>query len=162
MCKKNRPNSSSQESGQKHQTQKYYRPHFNKTKSKLLPRYDRKFDRKILQKFAGQFGGSLVGDVEVYKVNHHGSRFSSTDAWLDAISPEVAIISVGDNSFGHPTANALGRLHDHDVQTYWTNIGDGVSPDLEFDTVGGTVVVEALPVTYSVSGEGFLDSYQSE
>ena len=106
--------------------------------------------------------GPLVGDVEVYKVNHHGSRFSSTDAWLDAISPEVAIVSVGANSFGHPTADALGRLHDHGVQTYWTNIGDGVRPGQEYDTVGSSIVIEALPSTYSVSGDGFVDSYQSE
>lgn len=106
--------------------------------------------------------GPLVGDVEVYQVNHHGSRFSSNDAWLDAISPEVAIISVGGNNFGHPTADALGRLHDHDVRTYWTNLGDGVSPDLGLDTVGGSILIEALPSTYSVSGDGFLDSYQSE
>ena len=103
--------------------------------------------------------GPLVGDVEVYKVSHHGSRFSSHDAWLDAISPEIAIISVGANSFGHPTADALGRLHDHDVQTYWTNLGDGVAPDPDFDTVGGSIVLEILPATYSVSGGGFEDHY---
>ena len=106
--------------------------------------------------------GPLVGDVEVYKVSHHGSRFSSFDDWLDATTPEVAIISVGDNTFGHPTADALGRLHDHDVRTYWTNIGDGVSPDPDFDTVGGSIVLEVLPATYIVSGDGFLDNYQSE
>lgn len=106
--------------------------------------------------------GPMVSDVEVYKVNHHGSRFSSTDAWLDAISAEVAIISVGDNSFGHPTLDALQRLHDHNVQTYWTNLGDGVSPDQDFDTVGGSIIIEALPTTYSVSGDSFVHSYQSE
>ena len=106
--------------------------------------------------------GPLVGDVEVYKVNHHGSRFSSTDAWLDTISPEVAILSVGNNSFGHPTGDALNRLHDHDVQTYWTNLGSGATPDPDFDTVGGSIVIEVFLSTYSVSGDGFSYSYQSE
>ena len=71
----------------------------------------------------------------------------------------MAIISVGGNSFGHPTADVLFRLHAHDVHTYWTNLGDGVSPDPAFDTVGGSIVIEALPSTYSVSGDGFQDSY---
>ncbi len=106
--------------------------------------------------------GPMVGDVEVYKVNHHGSRFSSTDAWLDAISPEVAIISVGANSFGHPTLDALQRLRDHAVRTYWTNLGDGVRPDQDFDTVGGSIIIEALPTTYSVSGGAVIHTFQSE
>ena len=108
--------------------------------------------------------GPMVGDVEVYKVNHHGSRFSSTDAWLGAISPEVAIISVGANSFGHPTSDALARLHEHGIHTYWTNEGTG-SPDPQWDRVGGNIVLEALPGRdegYTVSGEGFADSYENE
>src|SRR5262249_27294420 len=37
-----------------------------------------------------------VGEVEVYKVHHHGSRYSSNLAWLNTIKPIVAIISTGD------------------------------------------------------------------
>ena len=109
--------------------------------------------------------GPLVGDVEVLKVNHHGSRFSSNDNWLDATSPEVAIISVGSNSFGHPTEEALGRLHSHGVQTYWTNVGSGATPVPESDRVGGTIVLEARPNvggTFTVSGTGFTDTYVSQ
>jgi len=61
--KRNSPNSSSQESGQKHQKQKFYRPHFNKPKRNFPPRYDRKYDREILEGFAEKYRGSLVGDV---------------------------------------------------------------------------------------------------
>ena len=93
--------------------------------------------------------GPLVGDVEVYKVSHHGSRFSSTDAWLDAISPEVAIISVGDNSFGHPTSDALSRLHAHEVETFWTNSGSGVVPVSGQDHVVGSIIIEAFPTSGS-------------
>jgi competence protein ComEC len=50
-------------------------------------------------------------DVDVLKVGHHGSRFSSGDAFLAAVSPRVAVIGVGKNSYGHPTAQALTRLH---------------------------------------------------
>ena len=61
--------------------------------------------------------GPEVGDVDVCKVTHHGSKTSTTDAWLSATDPEVCILSVGSNSFGHPTSEALGRLHDHGVET---------------------------------------------
>jgi competence protein ComEC len=54
-------------------------------------------------------GADLHADV--LKVGHHGSRTSSTQAFLDAVSPSVALISAGyENSFGHPHPDVLGRL----------------------------------------------------
>jgi beta-lactamase superfamily II metal-dependent hydrolase len=108
--------------------------------------------------------GPEVGDVEVYKVHHHGSSFSSNDNWLDATTPEVGIIQVGNgNPYGHPTAAALGRLHAHGVKTYWTETGAGATPDPTWDKVASeTVVVQADPGTsdsYTVSGPGFSDTY---
>ena len=106
--------------------------------------------------------GAEVGDVEVYKVHHHGSAYSSNDNWLDATTPEVGIISVGDNSYGHPAAEALARLHNHGVKTYWTNVGSGAAPDPAWDRVGDSIVIEAAPAIgdiFTVSGQGFADSY---
>ncbi|MGH7732022.1 MAG: ComEC/Rec2 family competence protein, partial [Candidatus Eiseniibacteriota bacterium] len=108
--------------------------------------------------------GPEVGDVEVYKVHHHGSAFSTNDNWLAATTPEVGIIQVGtSNPYGHPTAGALGRLHAHGVKTYWTETGGGASPDPTWDKVANeTVVVQADPGisdTYTVSGPGFSDIY---
>lgn len=48
--------------------------------------------------------------VHVLKVGHHGSRFSSSDLFLAAVQPQVAVIGVGKNSYGHPTAETLSRL----------------------------------------------------
>ena len=49
--------------------------------------------------------------VDVLKVGHHGSKGSTSAAFLDAVRPKLAAISVGaNNSYGHPTARTLGRL----------------------------------------------------
>jgi competence protein ComEC len=49
-------------------------------------------------------------DVDFLKVGHHGSRYSSSDFFLARVTPEWSIISVGENDYGHPTEEALGRL----------------------------------------------------
>ena len=48
--------------------------------------------------------------ANVLKVGHHGSRFSSSDQFLAEVLPDIAVIEVGKNSYGHPTPAALGRL----------------------------------------------------
>ena len=49
--------------------------------------------------------------AEVLKVGHHGSRTSSSEAFLDAVQPEIALISAGQgNTFGHPHVEVLERL----------------------------------------------------
>lgn len=107
--------------------------------------------------------GPQVGDVEVYKVHHHGSRYSTNDNWLGAITAEVGVIMVGDgNSYGHPTADALTRLHNHNVKTYWTETGAGVSPSPQWDRVAnGTVLVEVdlAAGDYRVTNGNWSDVY---
>lgn len=54
--------------------------------------------------------GRLVHS-DVLKVGHHGSRTSTSQEFLDVVSPTVAVISAGvDNSFGHPHRDILARL----------------------------------------------------
>lgn len=48
--------------------------------------------------------------VDVLKVGHQGSRTSSDWEFLQTIQPDVAIISVGENSYGHPHAEIVSRL----------------------------------------------------
>ncbi|MBI3539467.1 MAG: hypothetical protein HY076_04260 [Candidatus Eisenbacteria bacterium] len=80
--------------------------------------------------------GPQVGPVEVYKVHHHGSAYGSYDDWLNATTPKIGIISCGTgNSYGHPTAAALTRLHNHAVHTYWTETGMGAAPNPAWDKV---------------------------
>ena len=54
--------------------------------------------------------GLKLADVDILKVAHHGSRFSTGRQFLEVIKPELAVVSVGENSFGHPTQEVLERL----------------------------------------------------
>lgn len=49
-------------------------------------------------------------DSDVLKVSHHGSKYSTFDKFLGAVTPEIAIIQVGKNNYGHPTEEAINRL----------------------------------------------------
>ncbi|MBR2548159.1 MAG: DNA internalization-related competence protein ComEC/Rec2 [Eubacterium sp.] len=58
-----------------------------------------------------RYRGTDVLDCDVLKVCHHGSRYSSTKEFLEAVSPEVALIGVGkNNTYGHPSDEAIERL----------------------------------------------------
>lgn len=61
--------------------------------------------------------------ADVLKVGHHGSRTSSSDAFLDAVNPKYAVISVGkDNDYGHPNAEALNLLSSRGAAVYRTDL----------------------------------------
>lgn len=64
--------------------------------------------------------------AELLKVGHHGSRTSSTLAWLEAVSPRVAVVSVGGrNRYGHPDPTALARLDSAGVEVVWRTDREG-------------------------------------
>lgn len=72
----------------------------------------------------------------VLKVAHHGSRGSCGYVFLRAAAPQYGVISVGaDNSYGHPTAQALSRLRDADVQLYRTDLQGTVTAVSDGKTV---------------------------
>lgn len=60
-------------------------------------------------------------DVDILKVSHHGSKFSSNSAFLKEAIPVVSVIGVGKNSYGHPTKEALSRLANIGSQIYRTD-----------------------------------------
>lgn len=61
-------------------------------------------------------------DVDFLKVAHHGSKYSSSEAFLDAASPKDAIISVGvNNSYGHPTEAVINALKTRGINIFRTD-----------------------------------------
>jgi len=63
-----------------------------------------------------------IPHVDVLVVGHHGSRHSTSHELLYAVSPSIAIISVGRNSFGHPAGEVLDRLYEHFIDVYRTDL----------------------------------------
>jgi competence protein ComEC len=55
-------------------------------------------------------------DIDILKVPHHGSKTGMLPEFLDKIKPELAIISVGKNSYGHPTKEAIELLSNRAVK----------------------------------------------
>lgn len=61
-------------------------------------------------------------DCDIYVAAHHGSKYSSSEAFLENIKPEYAIISCGkDNSYGHPHDEVLERLNLCGAKIYRTD-----------------------------------------
>ena len=72
----------------------------------------------------------------VLKVGHHGSAGSTSYRFLREIMPEYAVISVGtDNSYGHPTEEALSRLRDAGAKVYRTDLQGDIYVTSDGETV---------------------------
>ena len=60
--------------------------------------------------------------ADVLKVAHHGSNYSSTDAFIKKVKPKYAIISVGkDNKYNHPAISTINKLNKYNIKTYRTD-----------------------------------------
>ena len=73
-----------------------------------------------LENYLLGFGGSLRSDV--LKVGHHGSKTSTSENFLGAIRPSLAVISVGkNNKYGHPKKEIIDRLAKFEIPILRTN-----------------------------------------
>lgn len=65
--------------------------------------------------------GEILEDIQILKTAHHGSRFSSTEEFLEALGVRWAVISYAEgNSYGHPHKEVLERLEERGVATFKT------------------------------------------
>lgn len=91
-------------------------------------------------------GGTLASTV--LKVGHHGSSTSTTQNFLNAIKPAMAVIMVGSNSYGHPTDQTLKRLHEAKIQIFRTD----KNGTIVMTSDGSKVTADKSPWTYTASG----------
>jgi beta-lactamase superfamily II metal-dependent hydrolase len=94
-------------------------------------------------------------DVDVYRVDHHGSDHSSNPTLLAQLDPEVSIISTGEgNPYGHPRQATVDRLQATSV-LYLTEHGAGA--DVSGARISGDVVLRSVDgLTYEVNGDMYL------
>ena len=92
---------------------KSYQPDMNKMSLVLLGSFG-KFDFLLTGDIGEGEERELLAEleaVELLKVAHHGSRYSTSEGFIEQVRPEIGVISVGErNRFGHPTQAVLDRL----------------------------------------------------
>lgn len=59
-------------------------------------------------------------DIDLLKVPHHGSKYSTSEPFLDKINPANAVISCGNNRYGHPSEEVLERLVKRGIKVHNT------------------------------------------
>lgn len=76
---------------------------------------DTEMERRLIERYD-------LPDIEALVVGHHGSKYSTSAELLDALRPETAFISVGSNSYGHPSDQAMERLSERGITIYRTDL----------------------------------------
>lgn len=99
----------------------------------------------------------VVGEVELYKVHHHGSRTSSNEPLLGALLPTVSFISLGArNTYGHPHPEVIARLDAVGSEIWMTQTpGVGARGDIVLESLDGlsyTVTQGARIASFGTKG----------
>ena len=102
---------------------------------------------------------------DVLKVGHHGSKTSSTAAFLAATGAKYGVICVGaGNDYGHPTSTALNNLAAKNITVYRTDLDGSVVFSTDGETLtlpGGTASSKAVATRKSMVGANYDISYQA-
>ena len=70
---------------------------------------------------ADMINAGVVEPQTVLQVGHHGSKYSTSTEFISAVQPAYAVISVGENSYGHPAQETLSRLQTNHVKVFRTD-----------------------------------------
>lgn len=96
---------------------------------------------------------SFHGELEILKVAHHGSGFSTTEQFLDEALPRAGILSAGKNNrYGHPHPELLKRIKDRGISLWRTDEAGAIS--LKSDGESWSISTYVLPTAQR--GSGFL------
>lgn len=104
-----------------------------------------------------------VGDVDVFKINHHGSQYSTNQTFVNTLKPEVGIIPVGTNTYGHPTQVVLDRLAAANCYMYQVATGSGGTiPSGKGVVANNHVIVRTSGTSYTVSYGATTHTYPGD
>jgi competence protein ComEC len=68
---------------------------------------------------------------DIIKIAHHGSKYSSTQEFLEEVNPRIAVIQVGKNSFGHPSQIVIDECEKKNIDIFRTDIDGAILFDIE-------------------------------
>jgi beta-lactamase superfamily II metal-dependent hydrolase len=105
-----------------------------------------------------------IGDVDVFKINHHGSRYSTNQVFVNTLKPEVGIIEVGNgNGYGHPTQVVINRLVAANCYIYQTELGaGGTIPTGKGIAANTSIVLKTLGSSYTISYGATTNTYPGD
>ena len=127
------------------------------TTAELEPLLDLAFSApRLAPRHASNHWIAGLEEVELLKVAHHGSGHSSSSAFLQRVSPEIAVVSCGlDNRYGHPDPETLQRLQSAGAMVFRTDQSGhvrAVSTGTELDVLEGTIeMFRSLPAPEQAS-----------
>ena len=81
-----------------------------------------KTEKELVGIASSQASRNDVLKADVLKIAHHGSKYSTSEEFLQNVKPKFAVIEVGKNSYGHPTPETLQRLEKFGIQILRTDI----------------------------------------
>ncbi|MDO4867372.1 MAG: DNA internalization-related competence protein ComEC/Rec2 [Clostridia bacterium] len=84
-----------------------------------------------------------IPETDILKVAHHGSAKGTSQQFLDAAAPKIAVISVGDNNYGHPAEETLEKLADIGADVYLTRDSGAVTLTYRHDAWRVNTYLEA-------------------
>jgi beta-lactamase superfamily II metal-dependent hydrolase len=107
---------------------------------------------------------AVVGNVDVFKVNHHGSKYSSNQYFLSTIKAEVALVSLGKNSYGHANQNTINRIYmTNKCKIYMTEKGSsGKIPGGKGWVAADNILLTTKGKAYTISYKTIIHSYPGD
>ena len=132
----------------------------NENNNSLVVVYENGEDRAL---FTGDAEAEVenqlsIGDIELLKVGHHGSKTSSSPSFINQIQPEYAVILTGQpNQYGHPHQETLSLFESKGIPVYRTD----EQGDIVFTSTGHGFETELSPGSYT-PGQNSSNSNTSE
>lgn len=96
-------------------------------------------ENNLIKKWAylGDLSNFLLKS-DMLKVGHHGSKYSSSEEFLQVVAPKFAVIEVGKNTYGHPTQETISRLQNIGAQIFRTD----QNGDIIFESNGQNIYLK--------------------